>query len=977
MSGIKVDGFSILSSDLTVIKFVFLGKPIVFLDQLTSPSLSMSPSTKHGESFNASKPTGASSPLIHDSKMAEKAALASYAAAVTFEEQYAYTLSKDSGTEKVEMSGRDEREKDQDPESSLPSLFCAPELEEKFQRMATRDDEGKSLQTLFFASEMASKHGKEFAEMIDEHSGILKGLVTGSPPRDTKNEVQGLRGGAFSPWRNAMYAKGATGKSSVDDNSVVPNTLSAVSSSSTVKQKTRPDKGSNSLCKELVKVYKWLTTICLSELESQPVLRNISNDGLRNEITRLLEDDENLNKLCIFVVEKVNVKIELENEERARRNGQLSPRKKMRPFLHAGRLSGQKSSSVVAANFVSFIHRISKASGVPSPFGEDNPFLLDLVGTSMSGVNSPMSAFDINDDATMQNIVFNRCAADKVAKFCIEVCGGLAEVESSAVGTEVDMKTSADSSVDMIEASRAANPSPTKKSKDDPFCDTLSEAESNPSGDRALTVPNGHPSPFESAIEQDPKILKAILGFLGDPVAVCRLKMTNRNCSDYVNKNEQVLMRDAVRLGGLSMNLRPSFWLWVILEKCGREAEECKHRKRLLGLEEEGRTGKWHNVIQRDVARSFGNMPPHKTGARLRTDSIVRALVTWGRNRIMKRGVKGDGMEPYSCSHPSFGDSSASDASQAPTDTVSDWGGVSPVASFTGSCSGIAAAEGDDQVPSIQGSQRRQDSPSVSTELLVLSGNALSDEMKSDLQSKLGFILHALAAAHEDVGYCQGMDYVVAHLLRILQDTVCWRAASDTLPASIHVETKEEASVNGSDTDSVSQGVEDRNKIVVVDTVFQVMDCLFTTYNLQHMYWPELRCLKTCCKVFERLIQLKLPVLADHFEHHELNVGLFALGWFQTLFLYLPSMPSATVCHMWDIWLVERSFKIFFRVGTAILFLSQPILLNHETEGMMTYLNTFPDATLLNPDILIACALQIKVTNKMLMDIEEEVCGKD
>ena len=39
----------------------------------------------------------------------------------------------------------------------------------------------------------------------------------------------------------------------------------------------------------------------------------------------------------------------------------------------------------------------------------------------------------------------------------------------------------------------------------------------------------------------------------------------------------------------------------------------------------------------------------------------------------------------------------------------------------------------------------------------------------------------------------------------------------------------------------------------------------------------------------------------------------------------------------------------------------------------MTYLNTFPDATLLNPDILIECALQIKVTNRMLLEIEKEV----
>ena len=65
--------------------------------------------------------------------------------------------------------------------------------------------------------------------------------------------------------------------------------------------------------------------------------------------------------------------------------------------------------------------------------------------------------------------------------------------------------------------------------------------------------------------------------------------------------------------------------------------------------------------------------------------------------------------------------------------------------------------------------------------------------------------------------------------------------------------------------------------------------------------------------------------------------------------------------------------KIFFRVATAMLFLSQPILLNHDQEGMMIYLNTFPDATLLKHDILIPCALQIKVTNKMLIEIETRV----
>lgn len=44
---------------------------------------------------------------------------------------------------------------------------------------------------------------------------------------------------------------------------------------------------------------------------------------------------------------------------------------------------------------------------------------------------------------------------------------------------------------------------------------------------------------------------------------------------------------------------------------------------------------------------------------------------------------------------------------------------------------------------------------------------------------------------------------------------------------------------------------------------------------------------------------------------------------------------------------------------------------------MMCYLNTFPDAALLSPDILIACAIQIKVANRLLMEIEHEVTAAE
>jgi hypothetical protein len=489
--------------------------------------------------------------------------------------------------------------------------------------------------------------------------------------------------------------------------------------------------------------------------------------------------------------------------------------------------------------------------------------------------------------------------------------------------------------------------------------------------DKMWEVPLITPCPFDVAVGYDPSIISDILSWLGDPVAICRMKMTCKSVHEYIVIHEHMLMRDAVRIGGLQRSVRPYFWLWVTLEKSsddppvrGPSAVEMEKSTDLIELERMGNgAGKWHSVIERDVSRSFGNLPPHKSAARLRTDSIVRALVTWGRSRLVKKGVRGSGEPPAVTSCNSVDQ----DEGISHTDTVSDWSGVTPVGSFASSQS---VSEMDRERTSSK-RNRRVIEPSE----LALNGNLLTDEMKKTLQDKLSFILHALAAVHSDVGYCQGEDYVIQFLLRILQDTIRWKALNGTLPLCI-VSAERQFAKDALHAGALSDAyVNIDQSLIVEETCFRVMNILFTSYGLRHFYWPELRCLKTSCLVFERLIQAKLPVLADHFEHHELNVGLFALGWFQTMFLYLPSMPSATVCHIWDIWLVERSFKIFFRVGCAILFLSQPTLLNHELEGMMCYLNTFPDATLLRPDILIPCALQIKVTNRMLMAIETEVAN--
>ncbi len=681
----------------------------------------------------------------------------------------------------------------------------------------------------------------------------------------------------------------------------------------------------------------------------------------------LLEDMNNFNAMCRFVADTVNeVSIEINPELKTAStfdtaqmmsrslssvpsgdpmslaSGSMSTtssgdsddkptdhkRILLRPVI-LSEASIKLSGKYLAANFVSFLFMAAKLAKVPSPFGDRNPFLAMIVESSLETISGQDST-----KTTPQQLIFEQLDGkmEKIFDF-------VHQVKTSSDAEKISLKDASDE---------------TKVEKD-----AQPAVEKVDVGKRFI-VPEGSPSPFEQSISEAPRIMAAVLSFLGDPVAVCQMKKVNHTCRRIVSENEHTLMQDAVRSGGIDSKHRPAFWMHVALEKSDATNRRFQFNgtEELKNLELSAEEGKWHHVIHRDVERSFGNMPPHKTGAKFRSDSIVEALVTWGQSRLMKRGVKGGG-EPVPI--PEIGDEKEKVTRQATSISSPPWADETK-----------GFEDGDivnKPTSTKESSNDAEESPiEASFEEIALCGNSLSADEKADLQKKISFILHTLAASYEDIGYCQGMDYVVAHLLRNLLGTIRSKAANKQLPAVIST-----ASVL-----TVTDNIELLNKeidsnLVIEETIVRMIDIFFVNYNLKHMYWPELRCLKTCCRVFERLIQIKLPVLADHFEHHDLNIGLFALGWFQTLFLYLPSMPSATVNHMWDIWLVERSFKIFFRVGTAILFLSQPILLNHELEGMMTYLNTIPDATLLRPDILIPCALNIKVTNRLLQELEDEV----
>jgi hypothetical protein len=739
-------------------------------------------------------------------------------------------------------------------------------------------------------------------------------------------------------------------------------------------------------------ILQWMKNILDKDIlqEKEIQMNQEINSNALLVISYLLDDEKVIDNLCsvvAYTVQQGILSVDPKLKETLDGTSRIIAAKEQ---LESFRLSppDQRVPVLECSNFVSFLQKLSVISSIESPV-KSNP----IIDRFMRPEDYKKDDGKTSNVESMKELLFgNDTMMLSILVFMWNVCNyfensvsesdmtGLTQVMSSMSASEL-LRSQSSESYDEPGTPQFGNRkiveqlTTARRSNVRNIRNIVEDIESTPKN-LYETPPTVSPCPFELAIWNAPIILSEILRIVGDPVTICRVKLLNKFCRRFVNENEYLLMRDAARLGGIPSHIRPSFWLHITLSRClqlqdsemdmispsGVQPTSCLPDFNILELE--GRGSKWHHIIERDVARAFGNMPPHKRGTRNK-NSIVKALVSWGREHLLPRRTDAKAKD---ASHevtsvdkpirrivmtsPMLGIrkkvmemQQMDDQEIERTDTVSDWGGISPL---------------DSQLSyNSVGSIARTDSIGD----MVLCGNGLSNDMKVELQKKLESILNAIAAAHKGVGYCQGMDYVVAHLLRVLQETIEWNAQKNRLPHCI----KSYQAWN------TNRDLPLHETILVEESVFLVMHTFLCTYNLRHMYWPELRCLKSCCRIFSKIIEKKLPVLADHFEHHELNIGLFSLGWFQTLFLYIPSMPSKTINHMWDIWLVERSMKIFYRIGCAILFLSQPILLNNELEGMMTYLNTFPDATIFTSDILINCALQIKITNKMLSSIELEV----
>ncbi|KAH9158663.1 hypothetical protein LEN26_002819 [Aphanomyces euteiches] len=192
-------------------------------------------------------------------------------------------------------------------------------------------------------------------------------------------------------------------------------------------------------------------------------------------------------------------------------------------------------------------------------------------------------------------------------------------------------------------------------------------------------------------------------------------------------------------------------------------------------------------------------------------------------------------------------------------------------------------------------------------------------------------VLKAYALHNPTVGYCQGMDYVAAVLLF------------------------------GSKWDC--------------SYAFRLLYVLLEVYGLKGIYAPGLPILNARFYQLDELIHMHLPDLHDHMVDHQMHPNVYASGWIMTLFANFHVLAPRVVLRFFDFFF-SKGWKSFFRVCLAILSMAKcQLMLAQNTVSLLEILhemhNIVPE-TDEKIQIFFSMAMSFKVTNSMLMALEEQ-----
>ena len=150
-------------------------------------------------------------------------------------------------------------------------------------------------------------------------------------------------------------------------------------------------------------------------------------------------------------------------------------------------------------------------------------------------------------------------------------------------------------------------------------------------------------------------------------------------------------------------------------------------------------------------------------------------------------------------------------------------------------------------------------------------------------------VLQVFCLHNSTIGYCQGMNFIVAVALLLLEpEDAFWLLIAIT---ECHLNNYYDIGLIGAQVDQL---------------------------------------------VLKDLIQQNAPDIYQHFENNEVDITSLTLNWFMAIFI--DSVPFETLLRMWDCFLLE-GVKVLFRFALAILIINREnILIRTDTISMMKHI---------------------------------------
>lgn len=214
-------------------------------------------------------------------------------------------------------------------------------------------------------------------------------------------------------------------------------------------------------------------------------------------------------------------------------------------------------------------------------------------------------------------------------------------------------------------------------------------------------------------------------------------------------------------------------------------------------------------------------------------------------------------------------------------------------------------------------------------------GRTFPERFDEATQQALFRVLRAVSHRVEDIGYCQGMNFIAGVMLCVFRSCATSTALQAAEPFAYHC----------------------------------VLSMLLR-HGMNQYFGAGFPKLRLSALQFDCLLEAYLPDLSAFFNRFNISAEFYATQWFLTLFAY--SLPFPHLLRVWDQFLC-RGMKFIHRVGLALLKEARADLLGKGFDATIERLRCLCQRSQLSPEALVASAMEFKVTNRFLSDLEQAI----